>query len=368
MKMPDYSRSLLSLISSILKHYGVDNGHSTLKEMDELLNRNYKNVVLMLFDGMGDSILNKHSDVAGFLLKNNKAVISSVFPTTTTAATTTVESGLSPIEHGWLGWALYFGNIDKTVCLFPNTVFRGEGMAADYNVAERNLAYKSVFEQIEEATSNKVKTYEISEFADIKAKNVDEICELVENITKENGEKYIYTYLKQPDYDMHNLGTEHIKIKNHIQKINDRLMQMCDNLQDTLVIITADHGHVDVEWAFLPDYPDIWACLERIPSIEARALTFFVKDGKKEEFAYLFNKYFANDYELISKDDVIKNKLFGEGSPHPLAYSFVGDYLAVAKGKLALDVSPYREGVFKSAHAGTTAEEYNIPLIVIDVK
>lgn len=79
MKMPDYSRSLLSLISSILKHYGIDNGHSTLKEMDELLNRNYKNVVLMLFDGMGDSILNKHSDVAGFLLKKTRRLFRRFF-------------------------------------------------------------------------------------------------------------------------------------------------------------------------------------------------------------------------------------------------------------------------------------------------
>lgn len=60
MKFPDYSRSLLSLVSSILGHFGVGAAHATLPEMDSYLEKNYKNVVVMLFDGMGISVLRKH--------------------------------------------------------------------------------------------------------------------------------------------------------------------------------------------------------------------------------------------------------------------------------------------------------------------
>ena len=44
MKFPDYSRSLLSLASSVLEHFGAGAAHATLPEMDSYLEKNYKNV------------------------------------------------------------------------------------------------------------------------------------------------------------------------------------------------------------------------------------------------------------------------------------------------------------------------------------
>lgn len=57
MKKIDYDHSIVSLASSVLKHFGAEAKHSTLKEMDVLLAKGYENVVVMLFDGMGTAIL-----------------------------------------------------------------------------------------------------------------------------------------------------------------------------------------------------------------------------------------------------------------------------------------------------------------------
>jgi len=65
-------------------------------------------VVLMAFDGMGVDILEKHLPRESFLRENMIRYVTSVFPSTTTAAMTAYYSGLSPNEHGWLGWSLYF--------------------------------------------------------------------------------------------------------------------------------------------------------------------------------------------------------------------------------------------------------------------
>ena len=65
---------------------------------------NIKNIVLLLFDGMGISVLEKHLAPDSFLRKHLVCPISSVFPPTTTAATTSVLTGRTRIEHGWLGW------------------------------------------------------------------------------------------------------------------------------------------------------------------------------------------------------------------------------------------------------------------------
>lgn len=364
--MPNYNKSLLSLISSVLKYYGYKTEHATLPALDELLNKNYKNVVVMLFDGMGDEIMKRHLSKDDFLSRNQRDVISSVFPPTTTAATTTMECGLSPIEHGWLGWTLYFEEINKSVSLFPNTEILTNNQAADFHVAERYLCYESVFEKIKKATNGQVKADIVSVFSEYKTDSVDSICNVVERLCGDSEKRYIYTYYKQPDYDMHGLGVGHDSVHKQIRKINDRVQEMCERLEDTLVIVTADHGLLDIEWKHLKDYPDICDCLERIPTVEMRALNFYIKAGREEEFEKAFNMHFSDDYELMTKEQALESKIFGPGMPHAEINKILGEYIAVAKGPVSINVAPDKAFLFKAAHAGTTADEYNVPFIVIE--
>lgn len=67
--LTDYAQSLVSLISSIEAYFGLPPGHGTLGALDELLDRKYKNIVLLLFDGMGISVLEKHLAPDSFLRK-----------------------------------------------------------------------------------------------------------------------------------------------------------------------------------------------------------------------------------------------------------------------------------------------------------
>ena len=164
----DYRHSLVSLISSVMKHFGLAPAHETLPEADALLGRKYRNVVLLLFDGMGMSVL-ETLPPDSFLRKHLAGTISSVSPPTPTAATTSVLTRLEPIEHGWLGWSSWFENraLDgglsaaeyaeylktadksapgKVVNLYPNT---SDGKpAADFNVAGKFLPFESVTDKL----------------------------------------------------------------------------------------------------------------------------------------------------------------------------------------------------------------------------
>lgn len=145
-KYPEYDKSLLSLASSVLKHFGAESSHASYPYVDDLIAKDYMNVVVMLFDGLGTKILDKHLPEDSFLRKHFVESFSSVFPPTTTAATVSIESGLSPAEHGWLGWSLYFSSIDTTVSIFPNTISGSKGVqAAQYHVARKFLPYKNIF-------------------------------------------------------------------------------------------------------------------------------------------------------------------------------------------------------------------------------
>ena len=104
---PNYEECITNLACSILKYFEVPYKHNTIKEIDESLKSNPKNVVVILFDGMGYNLINRILKEDSFLRTNMVKPISSISPSTTTASTTSILSGLNPIEHGWLGWDMY---------------------------------------------------------------------------------------------------------------------------------------------------------------------------------------------------------------------------------------------------------------------
>lgn len=95
--LPDYENSILNLINSILHYYHVETKYNGIDILDQKLEKKYKNIVLIILDGMGENILNAISP-NGFFKKHQERKITSVYPSTTTAAMTTYYSGKPPIE------------------------------------------------------------------------------------------------------------------------------------------------------------------------------------------------------------------------------------------------------------------------------
>lgn len=362
-KYPDYSNSIVNLSCSVLKHYGAEYHHETLKIFDNYLKKNYKNVVVMLLDGLGINALENHIDKGSFLRRHLVAEISTVFPPTTTAATTSIESGLTPKEHGWLGWSLYFSEIDKIVNAFINKVEDSEEEAADYHVAGKIIPYKNIYGIINE-TGNAT-AYSVSSFGTNKVSSHIEMFKEVERLCNLSGDKYIYSYFSQPDAAMHKYGCYSSEVTSWVKELNEGIEKMCQRLKDTIVIVTADHGHINLNYKFVSDYPQLLKMLVRPISIESRATCFYVKEEYRQQFKEEFYKAFGNEFLLFSKAEVLEGYLFGEGQAHRKFEEFIGDYLAVAIGDKGIAYSP-KSKQFLSNHAGMTKQEMMVPFIVFE--
>ncbi len=359
---PDYENCLTNLTNSILKYFDITPYHKTLKELDKVLEENnYDNVVLLIYDGMGSNILNRNLAGKSFLRKNKLTDIKAVFPPTTTASTTTLLSGLNPIEHGWLGWDLYFKWLDETVTMFLNTIKDTDILVSEENIAHKYFPYKSIIDLINE----KYKAYKIVPFDENPYSDLEDLNNRIINLCKEKGKKFIYAYCDEPDHTTHSEGTDsNITIKLY-EELDRSTKELCNNLKNTntLVIVTADHGHINSIPITLSDYKDVFNLLKHDISIEGRACAFFIKDGKKHEFEQLFNKYFKKDFLLYSKEEVIKNKLFGIGKENKYFKESIGDYLAVAISNKYFIYNGNSDKLV-SMHAGLTIDEMLVPLII----
>ncbi len=308
-----------------------------------------------------DRVLEKNA----FLIKNRIKSITTVFPATTVAVTTSMMVGLNPVETGMLGWNMYYKDIDKTITTFINSEkgdIENKPLEEAINYKNKNMITKSIMEEINERGIDK--GYTLFPFGENPYTDLDEMYKIIEDKCNEDGKKYIYAYDIEPDYSMHVFGNEDKRIKEIIQDVNRRVEKLSKNVRDTIIFVIADHGHITVESIFLNDYPQINECLERTTSLEQRAVNFFIKEDKKEEFRYLFEKEFSDDFDLYDKQDVIDSNLFGYGKENSIFRDILGDFLAIAKTNKAI-LSDGNE-VLKSQHAGYTNDEIYIPLIVIN--
>ena len=56
--MPNYEHCILGTISSILKYYNIETKHKTSEKLDKILSeKQYKNVIFLILDGLGEHIL-----------------------------------------------------------------------------------------------------------------------------------------------------------------------------------------------------------------------------------------------------------------------------------------------------------------------
>ncbi len=357
---PEYGHSIANLACSVLKYYGIQPPNPTLPETDELLSREYKNVVVLLLDGMGRNIIERHLAEDGFFRSNLKTVYSSVFPPTTTAATTSMDSGLYPNQHCWLGWTGYFKEVDKNVIYFWNKDNDNGGDAAEYSVAWRYVPYKSVHERLAEAG---VDSYFLAPFREPYPKLFSDLCAEIRRLCQNGGRKYIYAYWDNLDVHFHTSGIDGQDSAVLLRDMEENARRLTEELSDTLLIITADHGHINIRNETLADYPDITECLLRMPSMEVRALNIFVKEGSEQLFEERFNRHFGEKFRLMTRAEVLSEGLFGIGADHPKLTEMMGDYLAVAVGDTAI-LNTHKEG-HRGNHAGLTRDELEIPLIAI---
>lgn len=360
---PNYEQCLTNLTNSILNYYGFETYHSTLKEVDEELKKDYKNVVLILYDGMGASLLKRNLKEDDFLNKHKVMDIHAVFPPTTTASTTAVLSGKNPNEHGWLGWDLYFKSIDRVVTMFLNTYKDTDEQVSDTSISTETYPYESIIEKI----NTKVNAVGLFPFKDTHYEDLYDMHNQIEEICKNDKRNFIYAYYEDPDHTMHQSGTDSKDTLDVFELINKETEKLCNKLEETLVIVVADHGHLNAEAITLKDYPDVFECLERDVSIESRACSFKIKEEKKTQFEELFEKYFKEDFILLAKQEVIDKQIFGTGKNNDHFEEVVGDYLAIA---ISNKYFRYDENsVFlKSMHAGITEDEVLVPLIIYGAK
>eukprot|EP00768_Dysnectes_brevis_P003613 gnl/Dysnectes_brevis/2571_a3097_640.p1 GENE.gnl/Dysnectes_brevis/2571_a3097_640~~gnl/Dysnectes_brevis/2571_a3097_640.p1 ORF type:complete len:375 (+),score=61.11 gnl/Dysnectes_brevis/2571_a3097_640:1721-2845(+) len=102
--LPDYSKSVVNLSSTLISFLGGSPVNSKLPEALEkkLKLKTTDTVVMFVVDGLGQSFLKRHQ--SSFLYSHSRAKLSACFPSSTTPSLTSIFTGLTPAQTGMLAW------------------------------------------------------------------------------------------------------------------------------------------------------------------------------------------------------------------------------------------------------------------------
>ena len=367
--MPNYDNCILNVDASLCKYYGIDAKYKTFSELDSVLeSKKYKHIAIMLLDGLGSYILRNNLLDNSFLRNHKVCDFNALFPPTTACCVPGLCSGIEPVETGWVGWSNYFTEVGKYVVLFRNEeYFSGEKL--DIDILGDILPYKNFYQDFS------THVFELGPaFTPSKCETFKQMCDKYIAEVNKHESSFCYMYWGEPDTTMHITGAYSKDSKKVIKDIDDTLREFEKQLPlDTLIIITADHGHIDCKPIYLANFKDILSLLTRLPSNEGRCAFFEVKPFKRGEFVKLFNSYFGDYFTLISKNDFIEEGYLGNNinNVNYKLDSFIGDFVAIGKKNYYFNFDPViscealDEMVFKSHHAGITAAEMVIPFILV---
>lgn len=364
MAKPDYNKSLVSLSSSLLAYYGVTPHHPPLDALAPFLAKRPNHLIVILFDGLGINILKKHKKVTPTLNSYLYETISSVHPPTTHAATTALLSGKTPLETAWIGWVQRNAETGDFIIPFLNRDYYDHGKRIAYNFAEEQIPYRSILHKIAARHPQLAVTSIWPDFMADGCRTFGAEVDRLLAINQSTGASFTYCYWNHPDSTIHMHGVGSQKTAKVLAEIDAEFKRLLAGVSsDTLIIVTADHGIIDVEPVRLYEDAEIATYLRCKPSLESRTAAFYVKPGAEAAFEQYFRVKYGKDFLLIKPEAAVLAGLFGEGVAHPRFFEYTGDYLALATGKKSFFT--IEEALVKATHAGATREEYEIPLIIV---
>ncbi len=384
---PNYKKSILNLSALFAKIYGVNTGSEPLA-FENLQNLSDKrNIVFIIFDGFGYNLISRYySDKLPFFKKHLKDKLTSVFPSTTAAAITSIYTAKVPAEHGVMGWALYFKEFFRIFDYLP-TKDTSTGKAVSESIYDyyKLLKPDSVFRKIIKKnpelnisyiTPKYLKGTPYNKLISQGAKTIayskeSSMLKKILKITANKKRNFIVAYSTNPDSIEHHKGVNSKEVEKFLIKTDKDLKLFYDKLpEDTAVFISADHGLTEIDdFYIINDDTTLNNCLILPPFPESRFVSFFVKPHKTVIFEEAFRKY-QNDFMLFTRDEFLTYGFLGDAKPHYKLDDFIGNYLAIAIGNKGFRYL-YRQKkdenkIFRAHHSGLTKDEMEIPLFYFE--
>lgn len=358
----------------------------------ETLTGDARRVVLLVLDGFGGNLARRNHTYLRPWLERAAVVgqLTSVFPSTTVAALSSLWTGGAPAQHGLVGLTMLFpeyGAIGQMLALSPMFRQMPDTLVRAGLKLEQFLALPGFAEQLARAgiPTHAFKgagivdsalsrmhgrgvagNHGIHSFADMMV----QIRQLLE--AKAGQPLFISGYWPTVDTLSHYHSPFHDTVDAEIRAVFAQLeRELWQPLsararQGTILCIVADHGQRPTPFAegvHLGDHPTLQQMLLMHPAGEARAAYLYARQGRHADVLAYIQEQLGEEMWAMPAQAALQQGLFGPPPFAPDVSTRLGDVVAIMRGGRALISALHieRERKFIGRHGGMDAAEMEVP-------
>jgi hypothetical protein len=380
--VPDYGGgSTVELMASIVRSRGGQSPHAELDVLPAAALASARCLLYLVVDGLGLGQLGRHlraGQGARFFAAHPHDAISTVFPATTAAAVTTFDTGASPTEHAILSWFLHLPDHGTIATVLRTTTRIGTPLfPADYDLQ----AYYAVPSYVATVQDHRgllswgeipnVPFGRVGTRWDDKRsyEDLDGMVATAVAFAGEPDRRLAYVYWPRYDGLCHEKGCTDPEVDAHFDAIDDALARLVVALAgtDTMLVVLADHGLVDVpaeRCIDLAKVPGLGECLATAPAGDQRQMSLFVRPRKQQAFTRVFDQYLAHACRAVPGEAMLASGAYGPGTPHAALDTRVGDVVLLSHEGWGMIHTPpgVQPLVMSGSHGGMSPAEVRIPL------
>ncbi|MFC4999318.1 alkaline phosphatase family protein [Dactylosporangium cerinum] len=348
-----------------------------------------RNVLLILVDGLGWPIFEQLRDrlprLTGF-----SAPIRTQFPSTTAANVTTLHTGLTVGETGLYEWIVHEPSLDALVAPLMYSYAKDTTRDTLLPAAPdplRLLPFGTVYQRLADAgvpsTVHQSAKFTPSTFSSVVLRpaalaGYDTITGAIANVVADlarPGPRYSVLYVNEMDAVAHISGPESAQYREKATQVLRELDAMLAALPaGTVVLLTADHGHVAMDpdttvhlnelWPALPDLLRRWSVEPQTgPAGSPRDCFLHVREADTaNDIAKELRSRLDGVATVHLTDELIDEGVFGDRVTGRLRER-VGEIVVLpAPGETVWWKDPLYPNVFRGHHGGLSDAEMLIPL------
>lgn len=350
-----------------------------------------KRVVLLVLDAFGWNLVEGNRFLQPWL--NRAAVvgqITSIFPSTTVAALSSLWTGYAPAQHGMVGLNLLFpeyGTIAQMLSLSPTFRRYPDALVDAGTKPEEFLAVSGFAEQLAQANipTYAFKGHDIvnSALSKMHGRGVkgsygvftfaDMLVQLRQLLEQTAGEPlYVNAYYPTIDTLSHFFTPFHAAVQAELQMMFDLLdRELWQALspqarQDTVLFIVADHGQTPTpndRRIYLDHHPQLHQLLLMRPAGEPRTAYFYARQGQQQAVLDYVQEQLPEIAAGMPALTALQTNLFGPFPHSPQVPNRLGDVILTMRHGHALSTlaEKEREKRFIGLHGGLTRNEMLVP-------
>jgi len=320
-------------------------------------------VILLVLDGLGWEQLQRFSHTAPVMTGLPGRPITTVAPSTTATALTSISTGRPPAAHGVLGYRMTIGNSVLNALRWSTS--RGD---ARRNIDPLDIQPLSVFGDQRPPVVTRAEFLD-SGFTQAHLRGSRLVgyksrAELVEKSLEllQRPEPFVYVYWDGIDRTGHEFGLG----DRYEEELADCDLMISEILNRapirTAVVVTADHGQVTTDGGLLELPSEITTYIVQ-QSGEARFRWLHALNGAEEELFLAAHELFHEVAWIRRYEDIQRENWFGQRLG-PSTRSRIGDVALVARSNIGFrDPAEHTSIDLIARHGSLTSEEVLVPAI-----